>query len=77
MNSNVSYTTDDLRASGAAELRNVKNNLEDKSLTPEQRDIEILKSFVRLNDDLIEAKREISRLKQQGNIPLVLDTGKK
>lgn len=77
MNSNVSYTTDDLRSFGGAELLNVKNILQDKSLTPKEKENEVLKFFASLTNDLIEAKKEISRLKQQGNIPLMLDTGKK
>ena len=64
MNSNVSYTSEDLRNSGGAELMNVKNILEDKSLTPEERDNKVLNAFARLTNDLIEVKRENSRLKQ-------------
>jgi len=77
LNSNVSYTTDDLRLSGGAELKNVQNLLRDKSLTPEQKETEVLKSFARLTDELIEAKRKISQLKQQDNIPVILDISKK
>jgi len=77
LNSNVSYTSEDLRNSGGAEIQNVKNLLQDKSLTSKEREVEILKAFARLTDDLIEAKREIRRLKQQGNIPLMLDSEKK
>lgn len=55
----------------------MQNLLRDKSLTPEQKETEVLKSFARLTDELIEAKRKISQLKQQDNIPVILDISKK
>lgn len=75
--SNVSYTSEDLRYSGGAELLNVKNILQDKILTPEQKETEVLKAFTRLTNELIEAKRQISQLKQKGDIPMILDINKK
>ena len=75
--SNVSYRSEDLRSAGGAELVNVKNILQDKSLTSEQKETEVLKAFARLTNELIEAKREISLLKQKGNIPMILDINKK
>jgi len=77
LNSNVSYTTEDLREFGGAELQNVKNILQDKSLTPKEKENKVLTSFARLTNELIEAKREISRLKQRGNIPIMFDTENK
>jgi len=47
LNSNVSYTTDDLKNTAGSEFMNVKNILEDKTLSEEDRN-KVLKAFADL-----------------------------
>jgi len=48
INSNVSYTTDDLKQTAGSEFINVKNILQDKTLSEEDRNNKVLKAFADL-----------------------------
>lgn len=71
INSNVSYTTDDLKQTAGSEFINVKNILQDKTLSEEDRNNKVLKAFADLQKELIDAKRDVKNLKTKGEIPIV------
>ena len=68
LNSNVSYSSNDLNSAGGAEIINVRNILQDKTLTPEERNHKVLTAFAEAQIKLIDAKKEIAMLKTQGEI---------
>lgn len=68
LNSNISYSSNDLYNAAGAETLNVKNILEDKTLTPQERNDKVLTAFSDAQRKLIDAKKEIAILKRQGEI---------
>ena len=68
LNSNISYSSNDLSNAAGAETVNVKNILQDKTLTPQERNDKILTAFADAQKKLIDAKKEIAILKRQGEI---------
>jgi len=71
LNSNVSYTTDDLIETAGSELQNVKNILQDKTLSEQDRNNKVLNAFADLQKELIDAKRDVKNFKTKGEIPIV------
>jgi hypothetical protein len=68
--SDVSYTTDDLRQAAGSELVNIKNILNDKSLSEEQRTDKVLEAFTKVHNELVDIKRELANLKKSGYITI-------
>lgn len=68
LNSNISYNSNDLHNAAGAETLNVKNILEDKTLTSQERNDKVLTAFADAQTKLIDAKKEIAILKKQGEI---------
>lgn len=57
LNSNISHIPNDLHNAAGAETLNVKNILEDKTLTPQERNDKILTAFTDAQIKLIDAKK--------------------
>ena len=68
LNSNISYSSSDLKNAAGAETINVQNILHDKTLTPQERNDKVLRAFAECQNKLIDAKKEIAILKKQGEI---------
>lgn len=76
-NSNVSYNSSDLKNAADAETVNVKNILEDKTLTPGERNDKVLSAYAEAQTKLVDAKKEIAILKRQGNILIGIEKSDK
>lgn len=71
MNSDVSYTSDDLKQAGGSEMLNVKNILEDNKLSAKEKNDKVLRAFAELQQKYIESQKQIATLKKQMDVPLV------
>ena len=70
LNSNVSYGSNDWSNAGGSDLINVRNILEDKGLTPQERNDKVLAAFAETQQKLIDAKKELARWKKVGTIQI-------
>jgi len=71
MNSDVRYTSDDLKQAGGSEMLNVKNILEDNKLSAKEKNDKVLRAFAELQQKYIESQKQIATLKKQMDVPLV------
>ena len=70
LNSNVSYGSNDWSNAAGSDILNVRNILEDKTLTDQERNDKVLTAFAETQQKLIDAKKEIATWKKQGIIPI-------
>ena len=68
--SDTSYSSDDIKQAAGAELQNMENILNDKSLTEEEKNKKAMEMYTKVQNDLINAKTEIKNLKKSGNITI-------
>jgi hypothetical protein len=72
LDSNVSYTNEDLEQVVGADMVNMKNIVKDKNLTQADRDTKILVEHASKLQELLRAKMEIARLKKSEVVDIVL-----
>lgn len=72
LDSNTSYTQEDLKITGGADMVNMENLVKDKTLSQADKDAKILAEYAKKLNELREAKSEISRLKKSEIVNLVI-----
>lgn len=72
LDSNTSYTQEDLKTTGGADMVNMENLVNDKTLSQADKNAKILAEYANKLNELREAKSEISRLKKSEVVNVVM-----